>query len=170
MLKERIQKALNEQIQAEFYSGYLYLAMSAWSQARNYEGFAHWMRMQAQEELQHAMKFFDYVHATGGHALVRAIPQPDTEWTDPTAMFEAALAHERHMTENINNLAGLAMKENDFATNITLQWFISEQVEEEAAVEAILGKLAMMGGNGPGLFMLDRELAARPAPTPPAAA
>lgn len=170
MLKERIQKALNEQIQAEFHSAYLYLAMSAWSQARNFEGFAHWMRMQAQEELQHAMKFFDYVHATGGHALLRAVPLPDTEWADPAAMFQAALDHERHMTENINNLAGLAMKENDYATNIMLQWFISEQVEEEAAVEAILGKLAMMGGTGPGMFMLDRELAVRPAPTPPAAA
>ncbi|MBU0741498.1 ferritin [bacterium] len=169
MLKEKIQIALNVQIQAEFFSSYLYLSMSAWCENNHYEGFAQWMRMQAQEELFHALKIYDYVNMTGGRVRLQAVQQPETEWQDPVTVFEAALGHERHMTENINNLVGLCVKESDFATHAMLQWFVSEQVEEEATIDSILGKLKMMGGQGPGLFMLDQDLGQRPAPTPPAA-
>ena len=169
MLKTEVIKALNDQMQAEFYSSYIYLSMSAWCEDANYEGFAHWMRMQAQEELQHAMKIYDYVNMTGGRVKLQAVEQPAVEWDAPLAMFEDSLAHERHMTENINKLVGLCMQENDFATSAMLQWFVSEQVEEEATVDAILGKLQLMGGAGPGLFMLDQELGSRAVPTPPAA-
>jgi len=169
VLNEKIQAALNDQIQAEFFSAYLYLSMASWCEDNNFEGFGNWMRMQAQEEMFHAMKIYDYVNMTGGRVRLQAVDQPETDWDDPVAAFEAALAHERHMTGNINNLVGLCMKENDFAAQTMLQWFVSEQVEEEATVDAIVGKLKLMGGAGPGLFMLDQELGSRPAPTPPAA-
>ena len=165
MLNEKIQAALNDQIQAEFFSSYLYLSMSAWCEDNHFDGFGHWMRMQAQEELLHAMKIFDYVNMTGGRVKLQSVAQPETEWNDPLAMFEASLAHERFMTDNINKLVGLSVKENDFATQAMLQWFVSEQVEEEANVDAICGKLKLMGGAGQGLFMLDRELGVRAIPT-----
>jgi ferritin len=169
VLKKTIQDGLNDQIQAEFFSAYLYLSMCAWCEDNNFEGFAHWMRMQAQEEMFHAMKIFDYVNMTGGRVLLQATPQPETEWSKPRDVFEAALAHEQHMTENINNLVGLCIEERDYATHSMLQWFIGEQVEEEATVDAIVGKLKLMGGEGQGLFMMDRELGQRAAPAPPAA-
>ena len=169
MLSDKIQAALNDQIQAEFFSAYLYLSMSAWCDDNHFEGFAHWMRMQAQEELFHAMKLYDYVNMTGGRVLLQAVKQPATEWPDAAAAFQAALDHEKHMTDNINKLVGLCVQETDFATHAMLQWFVSEQVEEEATVDAILGKLTLMGDHGPGLFMMDRELGGRAAPTPPAA-
>ena len=170
MLKQSIQDALNDQIQAEFFSSYLYLSMSAWCESHNFDGFAHWMRMQAQEELIHAMKIYDYVNMTGGRVILQATPQPGTDWPNAASAFKAALAHEQHMTENINRVVGLCIKESDYATHAMLQWFITEQVEEEATVEGIVSKLELMGGEGQGLFMLDRELGVRPAPTPPAAA
>ncbi|MBC8425057.1 ferritin [bacterium] len=169
MLNEKIQEALNDQIQAEFFSAYLYLSMASWSENNNFDGFGSWMRMQAQEEMFHAMKIYDYVNMTGGRVLLQAVDQPETAWADAGAMFEAALDHERHMTDNINKLVGLCMQQNDYATGGMLQWFVNEQVEEEATVDAILGKLKLMGGQGSGLFMLDQELGSRPAPTPPAA-
>ena len=169
MLNEKIQAALNDQIQAEFFSAYLYLSMASWCEDNNFEGFGNWMRMQAQEEMFHAMKIYDYVNMTGGRVRLQAVDKPQTDWDDAVAAFEGALAHERHMTENINKLVGLCIEEKDFATHAMLQWFVSEQVEEEATVDAILGKLTLMGGAGPGLFMLDQELGSRPAPTPPAA-
>jgi ferritin len=168
VLNDKIQTALNDQIQAEFFSAYLYLSMASWCEDNNFEGFGSWMRMQAQEEMFHAMKIYDYVNMTGGRVLLQAVEQPETEWSDAAAMFEAALGHEKHMTDNINKLVGLCIQESDFATHAMLQWFVSEQVEEEATVDAILGKLKLMGGQGPGLYMLDQELGARPAPTPPA--
>ena len=164
MLKEKVQQALNDQIQAEFHSAYLYLAMVAWCEAHHFDGFAHWMRMQAQEELQHAMKLFDYVNMAGGRVVLQGVEQPPIEWDSPLAVFEAALAHERHMTGRINDLYGLARQENDHATASMLQWFIDEQVEEEATADGIVGKLRMVGGEGQGLFMMDRELGQRAAP------
>ncbi len=169
MLKETIQGALNDQIQAEFHSAYLYLSMAAWCESRNFDGFGHWMRMQAQEEMFHAMKVYDYVHMTGGRVKLQAVEQPDVEWDNPLALFTASLEHEKYMTGRINDLLGLAMDERDHATANMLQWFISEQVEEEATVDAICGKLEMMGDNMHAIYMLDRELAVRAAPTPPAA-
>ena len=165
MLNDKIQTALNDQIQAEFFSSYLYLSMAAWCEDNHFDGFAHWMRMQAQEELLHAMKIYDYVNMTGGRVKLQTIEQPETEWADTLTMFEASLAHEKYMTGNINKLVGLCMQENDYATHTMLQWFISEQVEEEATVDAICGKLKLMGGQGQGLFMLDRELGVRAAPS-----
>ena len=165
MLKKTVADALNVQIQAEFYSSYLYLSMAAWCEASNYEGFGHWMRMQAQEELLHGMKMFDYVNMTGGKVELLAIEQPPVDWDSPLAAFKAAYDHEVHMTENINKLMSMAMKEDDHATANMLQWFVSEQVEEEASVDAICGRLEMMGEFAQGLYMLDRELAGRAAPT-----
>jgi ferritin len=168
MLKDNVQNALNDQIQAEFHSAYLYLAMAAWCEDKNFDGFSHWMRMQAQEEMFHAMKVFDYVNMTGGRVILQAVEQPDSDWTSPLEIFKASLAHERYMTGRINDLLALAMAENDHATANMLQWFISEQVEEEATVDAICGKLEMMGDNMHGVFMVNQELAGRAAPTPPA--
>jgi len=169
MLKDSIQSALNDQIQAEFHSAYLYLSMAAWCEAKNFDGFGHWMRMQAQEEMFHAMKVYDYVHMTGGHVILQAVQQPDYEWGSVLAMFKASFAHEQYMTGRINDLLGKAMDERDHATANMLQWFIGEQVEEEATVDAICGKLEMMGENMHAIYMLDRELAARAVPTAPAA-
>ena len=169
MLKESIQNALNDQIQAEFHSAYLYLSMAAWCEAKNFDGFGHWMRMQAQEEMFHAMKVYDYVHMTGGQVVLQAVQQPDVDWADSLALFKASFDHEQYMTGRINDLLSLAMEERDHATANMLQWFISEQVEEEATVDAIYGKLEMMGDNMHAIYMLDRELAARATPTPPAA-
>ena len=169
MLKENVQQALNDQIQAEFHSAYLYLAMEAWCEEHHFDGSAHWLRMQAQEELQHAMKLFDYVHTTGGRVVLQGVEQPPAAWESLLAVFQAALAHERYMTGRINELYGLARQENDHATASMLQWFIDEQVEEEATVDAIVGKLEMLGGAGQGLFLLDRELGQRAAPPAPEA-
>jgi len=164
VLTDSIQQTLNDQIQAEFHSAYLYLSMAAWCEARHFDGFANWMRMQAQEELMHGMKLFDYVNMTGGRVTLQTVQQPDSEWDSPLALFQASLAHERYMTGRINDAYGLALQENDHATASMLQWFVNEQVEEEANVDGIVGQLEMMGGQGQGLFMLDRELGQRGVP------
>lgn len=169
MLKDSIQNALNDQIQAEFHSAYLYLSMAAWCESRNFEGFGHWMRMQAQEEMFHAMKVYDYVHMTGGRVKLQAVQQPEVDWDGALDLFRASLKHEQYMTGRINDLLGLAMKQNDHATANMLQWFISEQVEEEATVDSICGKLEMMGDSMHAIYMLDRELAGRAQPAAPAA-
>lgn len=169
MISEKMQSAINDQIQAELYSGYLYLAMAAWSEEKNLEGCANWMRQQANEELFHAMKFFDYVGMAGGRVILQAVEAPPKDWDSPLAMFQASLDHERHMTKLINELVSLAIEEKDHATSTMLQWFVTEQVEEEASVDSILQKLNLTKDSGAGLFMIDRELAARPAPTPPPA-
>ena len=163
MLSEKIEKALNEQINAEFYSSYLYLAMSSYLSSVNLNGFATWMRLQAQEELTHAMKFYDYVVERGGRVILEAIDKPQTEWKDVVEIFEAALEHEKYITGRINDLMTLAMDEKDHATASFLQWFVDEQVEEEANVDEILQQLKMIDGKGPGLFMLDREARQRSA-------
>jgi len=163
-----MQGALNDQIQAELFSGYLYLAMAAWSDEKNLEGCANWMRQQANEELFHAMKLFDYVSMAGGRVVLQAVEAPQKDWDSPLAMFQASLDHEQLMTRRINDLASLAIEEKDHATGTMLQWFITEQVEEESSVDAILQKLILTKDSGAGLFMIDRELMARPAPTPPA--
>jgi ferritin len=168
MLKAEIEKTLSEQVVAETYSAYLYLAMSAHCHAINLEGAANWFRIQVQEELLHASKLFDYIVERGGKPVLGAIDQPPLEWDSPLAAFEAALAHEGLVTDLINKLVDLAIKESDHATNSMLQWFVDEQVEEEAGANAIVQKLRLVQGNGGGLFMVDKELAARVF-TPPAA-
>lgn len=161
MISKKMVKALNKQITAEVYSAYLYFSMAADFEAKNLPGFAHWMYTQAQEEFGHATRFYNYIYEQQGKAKLAAIDAPPSEWASPVEVFEAAYKHEQHVTSLINGLVALAMEEKDFATNIFLQWFVTEQVEEEASAVTILDQLKMVGDNAQGLFMLDRELTQR---------
>ena len=161
MLNKRIEEELNKQINAEIWSAYLYLSMSAYFEDKNLPGFANWMRVQYQEELTHALKIFDYVNERGGRVILQPIEKVKTEWRDTVEVFEETLKHEQHVTGLINNLVNVAIEEKDHATNNTLQWFVSEQVEEEAAADEILQQLKMLQGKKEGVFMLDRELKQR---------
>lgn len=165
MLSDRMQKALNGQLNAEIYSSYLYLSMNAYFKSANLDGFASWMYAQAQEELMHAMKFYDFVHQRGGRVLLSAIDTPPTDWDSPLAVFEATLQHEQKVTGFINELVEIAMEEHDHATQIFLQWFVTEQVEEEESVGSVLEQLKLLGDARQGLFMMDREMALRQAPS-----
>ena len=166
MLSKKLLDALNKQINDEYYSSYIYQAMVAYMEDMNLDGCAHWMKMQAEEEHLHALKIFNYVVERGGRVELFAIQAPPSEWDSARAAFEAALDHEKLMTEKISNLADLAIEEKDHATNNLMQWYVSEQVEEEANVDDILKKLDIMGDTGTGLFLMDRELKSRPAPPP----
>lgn len=161
MLNKRMEKAINSQINAEIYSSYLYLSMSAYFESISLSGFASWMRSQAQEEMVHAMKFYDYVNERGGRVILSPIEAPPSEWESPVAVFDATYRHEQKVTGLINDLVDLAIEEKDHATNNLLQWFVSEQVEEEASASAVLNKAKLTGDAPGGLFMLDRELGAR---------
>ena len=167
MLKDKVRYALNRQIVAELYSSYLYLSMEAYFHSINLPGFANWMRVQTQEENMHGMMIFDYVAERGGRIILGQIDAPPTEWDSPLAVFEAVYQHEQKVTGMINELVELAIEEKDHATNNFLQWFVREQVEEEASARAILEKLKLIGDDGRGLLMLDQELAKRVF-TPPA--
>jgi ferritin len=168
MLKEKVQSALTEQLNWELYSSYLYLSMSAYFLSLNLAGFANWMRVQAQEELVHAMKFYDFINERGGRVMLQGVEAPPTEWSSPLDVFENAYKHEQKVTERINDLVSLALGEGDHATNIFLQWFVTEQVEEEASADEVVQKLKLVGDAGDGLFLLDREMGQRVF-TPPAA-
>ncbi len=161
MMKQVIQDALNAQINREMYSSNLYLAMSAYYASTNLNGFANWMRIQAQEEMDHAMKFYDYMIDRGAKVVIDKIEAPKLEWESPLDAFEASFKHEQFISENINKLADLAIKENDHATNNLIQWFVNEQVEEEANVDEIVSRMKMLGNFGGGLFMIDNELKQR---------
>jgi ferritin len=161
MLSETLQKAMNDQIKHELYSAYLYLAVAAHFERANLLGFAHWMKRQSEEEYGHAMRFYEHIHDRGGRVILQAIDQPPAEFGSPTEVFREALAHEQKVTGLIHNLAGLAAKENDYASQNMLQWFVNEQVEEEKSAFQILEELRMVGDQGAGLFMIDRQLAAR---------
>ncbi|UCE50961.1 MAG: ferritin [Desulfobacterales bacterium] len=161
MLPEKMENALNGQLNAELYSAYLYLSMNAYFKSVNLDGFANWMYYQAQEEVTHAMKFYDFINSRGGRVKLSQIDAPATEWNSPLAVFEATLEHEQKVTGLINDLVELALEEHDHATNIFLQWFVSEQVEEEESVGGVLEQLRLMGEAKGGLFMIDRELAKR---------
>jgi ferritin len=167
MLSERITEALNKQINNEIYSAYLYLSMSAHSTFIGLKGFANWFMVQYQEELVHAMKIYDYINAQGGQVKLMAVAQPPTEFGSPLEMFEKTLEHEKFVTKCINDLVDLAIEEKDHASNIFLQWFVTEQIEEEANDNEIISKLKLVGKEVNGLFMIDKELAARVF-TPPA--
>jgi len=168
MLTKTMEKAINEQIKWEMYSGYMYLSMSAYCAVNNLPGFASWMRVQAQEELFHAMKFYDYVLERGGRLELAEIWQPPLQWESPLAVMEETLEHEQKVTARINELIDVAIAEKDHATNQFLQWFVAEQVEEEDSVGAALGKLKLIGKDGAGMYMLDKEMAVRVF-TPPVA-
>ncbi len=163
MLSPKIEEALNDQLNAEYYSSYLYLSMAAYFESINLPGFAHWMRIQTQEEAAHVTKFFDFVVERAGRVKLAAIDAPPTEWDSPLAAFEAALEHERHVTGLVNRLVDLSLSESDHATNNFLQWFVAEQVEEEAAADGIVQQLRFVKDAPGGLFMLDRELGRRSA-------
>ena len=168
MLSKKVLAALNKQINAEIYSSYLYLSMAAYTKSLGLDGFENWFKVQAQEELVHAMKFFDYVNERGGRVTLAAIDGPPVSWKSPLGVLEATLKHEQHVTALISALVDLALSESDHATSNTLQWFVAEQVEEEASADAIRQKLALVGDKGNALYMIDRELATRVF-TPPAA-
>jgi ferritin len=167
MIKKKVQDALNEQIKWELYSAYLYLSMAAYFESINLSGFANWMKVQAQEEAVHAIKFFDFVNGRGGRVILAAVEAPPSEWDSALATFEAVYEHERIVTGRINDLVDLAVAESDHATNQMLQWFVTEQVEEEASADEVVQKLKLVGKEGGGLFMLDEELGQRVF-TPPA--
>lgn len=169
MLSKKMLKALNKQINAETFSAYLYMSMAAWFESKNLMGFANWMKIQTQEELFHAQKFYDYINERGSRVLLDAIDKPETEWKSALDVFEASFAHELKITGMINDLVALSREENDNATYNMLQWFVAEQVEEESSVDAVVQKLKLIGDFGPGIFMVDQELAGRVF-TPPATA
>lgn len=161
MLTKPVQDAINEQIKHEFESAYIYLSMSAYFEATNLPGMAQWMRGQAQEEISHGMKLFDFINDRGGRVTLKAVDAPPVEFESPLQVFEAALNHERKVTRLIHGLYEVAQKENDFATKVALQWFITEQVEEEKTADLIVQQLKMVGKDQPALLLLDRDLGQR---------
>lgn len=161
MLKEKMEKALNEQINKEMFSAYLYLSMSAYAQTLGLPGVANWMKIQAQEELTHANKFFDYIHERNSRVLLQPIAGVDTEFGNVIEMFERVLEHEQMVTDSINNLVDISIELSDHATRSMLMWFVDEQVEEEASVQEIIDQLKMVEGKGHGLFMIDKDLGQR---------
>ena len=161
MLSNALQNGFNAQIQKEFYSSYLYLAMAAHFEAENLPGFASWMKKQSDEERGHGMKLWDYVYDRGGKVELAAIEQPPVAFGKPLEVFELVLAHEQKVTQSINALYALAAKDADVAAEIFLQWFVTEQVEEEDGVNDLLNKLRLINGEGQGVLMLDKDLAAR---------
>jgi ferritin len=161
MIGKKMEKALNDQINAELYSAYLYLAMAAYFESGNLPGFAAWMRAQTQEETMHAMKIYDFINERGGRVTLKAIDEPQKQWKGALAAFEAAYKHEQLVTGRINKLVDLAIQEKDHATNAFLQWFVNEQVEEETSVDSIVQNLKMAEKAPGAMFMMDRELGQR---------
>ncbi len=160
-MNKRLEQAINEQINAEIWSAYLYLSMSGHFASEGFSGIANWFKVQWQEELAHAMKFFDYLIERGSKPELKPIKEVQTKWDSPLHAFEETLKHEKEVTRLINNLMDIAIEEKDHATKGMLQWFVDEQVEEEANVQEILDTLKLINGNGNGLFMLDKELKQR---------
>lgn len=167
MLSDNMQKALNDHFTAEMYSSYLYLSMAAYFAGKNLTGSESWMKIQALEESVHAMKFYNFIQERGGRLVLQQIDQPPSEWASPLLVFEEVLKHEQHVTSLVNDLVALAIEEKDFATNNFLQWFVGEQVEEEATADGVYQTLKMAGEQGNGLFMVDRELGTRTFVMPP---
>jgi len=161
MLDERMEETLNFQFNRELYSGYLYLAMAAYFEDQDLSGFANWMRIQAQEELSHAMKFYDYIVRRGGRAVMADIEAPEKEWESATTVFEQVYEHEQMVTGLINKLVDLALELKDHATHNFLQWFVAEQVEEEESASGVLQKVKLASESKSGIYMLDQELAQR---------
>ena len=161
MLSEKMLKALNEQLNRELYSAYLYFSMAAYFEDMNLEGFANWMKAQAEEELGHALRFYNYIYDRNGRVELKAVQEPPKEWDSPLAAFEAAYEHEQFITRHIHELAALAEEEKDYSTRAFLEWFINEQVEEEANVKKIVDKLKFAKDSPQVIFMLDQELGQR---------
>jgi len=161
MIPEKLEQAINDQINKELYSSYLYLSMSAYAFSINLSGFGSWFHVQAQEELAHSMKLFDYLVERDGRPTMAPVEGPPTEWDSPIHVFAETLKHEQYVTQLINTLMDVAIEEHDHAARSFLQWFVDEQVEEESNVGDVLAQLKMVGGEGHGLLLLDRELGAR---------
>jgi len=161
MLSEKLQKALNEQINNELFAAYQYLAMAEYFAAMNLDGFAHWMRLQREEEICHAMKIFDFVIDRDGRVKLSAIAGPSAKFASPLDVLKKALEHERAVTEKINALYTSAKKENDYPTEALMQWFVLEQVEEEASALKVVERLEMAGDDKAALLMIDREMGQR---------
>ncbi len=162
MIDEKIEEAINDQINAELYSAYIYLSMAADFGDRGLDGFESWMHSQTIEEINHAMRLYQYLNSRGGRVKLKEIEKPKIKWDSPLEVFKDAYEHEQYVTERINELADLADEKNDRATLQMLQWFIDEQVEEEESAEEIVDKLEMVEGDGRALMMLDKELGQRP--------
>jgi ferritin len=160
-MDHKVETALNEQIHAEFFSFYLYLSVSAYFTTQHLDGFAHWMRIQAQEEFGHAMKLFDYLNERGGVVQLAALDAPQREWASASDAVGAVLAHEKHISQRINELVDLANSVKDHATTVVLHWYVNEQVEEEATADTLYHQVKMLEDSPHGLLMLDRELAGR---------
>jgi ferritin len=161
MLSAKMQEALNKQINAELYSSYLYLSMSSHFESASLKGFAHWLRVQAGEERGHAEKFFDHINDRGGRVTLLAVQAPPAEWASPLAAFEEVYRHEQKVTGLINDLVNMAVAERDHASNEFLQWFVKEQVEEEAQSLQIVQDLRRVGESAGGLLVLDHHLGKR---------
>ena len=161
MISKKLEAAINAQINAEMWSAYLYLSMSAYCQDAGYPGIANWFAIQFKEEQDHAMILFNYLQSRGGRVLLEPIAAVDTEWTSPLAAFQHTLEHEGKVTAMINTLMAMAVEEKDFALQSHLNWFVDEQVEEEENATDLVNKFRMVGDNGYGLYQLDQELAAR---------
>ncbi len=161
MINQKMEQAINDQIQKELYSSYLYLAMSTYSESQNLKGFAHWLKLQHDEEKEHAMKLVDYLLERGGKVAFQALEAPPAEFGTPVEVFEQVLAHELYVTASIHKLYELAVAEKDIAAQIFLQWFVTEQVEEEANVTEVLEKLKVIGENSSGIFYMDSAMAKR---------
>lgn len=161
MLDPKMEAALNGQINAELYSAYLYMSMATWFDQKQMPGMAHWMRVQAQEEMTHAVKFYTFVNERGGRVTLSAIEGPPTDWQSPLAVFQAVAKHEAKVTGLINGLMDLALKIKDHASASMLRWFVDEQVEEESSAADVVGKMKLIQKESSGLFMIDNELGAR---------
>jgi ferritin len=161
MISKTVETAINEQIKHEFYSAYLYLSMSTWAEANNLAGAAHWLRAQYGEEQGHAMKFYKYIVEQGGKVTLQALAQPPSEYTSLLDLFQQVLDHEKKVTALLSKLYETTVAEKDYASQFLLQWFISEQVEEESNATKIIEAIKMVGNSGTALYMVDRQLAAR---------
>ncbi|OGH97689.1 MAG: ferritin [Candidatus Melainabacteria bacterium GWA2_34_9] len=161
MLKSRIEQELNKQLNKEFFSAYLYMSMAAYFQSVDLLGFANWITVQAKEEMLHAEKIYNFIHERNGKVVLEQLEKPQTEWDSPLAAFENSLSHEIFITDSINELVNIALEEKDHATNIFLQWFVTEQVEEESNATEIIRKIKLMKDAPGGMFLLDKELATR---------
>lgn len=161
MLSEKMLKELNDQINAEMFSSYLYLSMAAYFEHENWDGMAAWMKAQSSEEYEHALKFYKYINDLDKKVTLEAIEKPKTNWNSPLEVFEEALQHELYITDRINKLVALADKENDYATKLFLNWFVNEQVEEVSTVSKIIHKFKLVGDSKTSHYLLDRELGMR---------
>ena len=161
MISDTLREEINEQIKYEMYSAYMYLAMSAWCAERNLSGFAHWMNLQAREEVDHAMRFFNFLLERGGRIELQALDAPPVDYGTPLAVMEKSLEHEKFVSSRIHHLYKLAVEEGDYPAQVMLQWFVSEQVEEEASIDEIVERMKMFGSDGTSLLMVDTQLGAR---------